>query len=202
MKMPQMIKRPGKKPERLYNYPERGEEETWDFERIDISQMPPDIQKEFEKANKTTRLLNWDSPIPPWEEEKLEVRSGQIISYITATTLSDTINRRNGRLIYMLDTVGNKLAGGCYMLREAGDESPPYLGWTQTFDEYQHQGLGERRLALMNAYCKKVYDAHLHSSPNAYDNSKSLWDKLRRSRRAERTRLLDKDGGQRFRFIK
>ncbi len=54
----------------------------------------------------------------------------------------------------------------------------PSVGFTRTEAERQKRGFGERRIRLMNALTRMLYDLPLHSDTLMTPEAKRLWEKL------------------------
>lgn len=53
-----------------------------------------------------------------------------------------------------------------------------FVGYTETFPEFQKQGLGTRRLYVMNALCQAFYQSPLNSGFGLGLGAERLWERL------------------------
>lgn len=93
----------------------------------------------------------------------------------------------------------NRYTGEGRIYVESGEESEiPVVGYTWTSEKFRKQGLGRRRLFIMNATSKARYDNALSSSGSPRISQRSIWEKLVKEGIAE-THVWE--GTQRYRFI-
>lgn len=76
----------------------------------------------------------------------------------------------------------------------------PTVDWTETNDQYLRQGLGIRRVQILDQVTQSVHDAPLHSAPswNQEDAAEALWRRLVEAGKAEQ--YVDSSGDDRFRM--
>lgn len=77
-----------------------------------------------------------------------------------------------------------------------GNSDKPFVGYT--FSEIKKQGLGQRRLKMMNAISTMLYDKPLHSASTISDSARGVWEKLVHEGVAER--YMDEET-QRYVFL-
>jgi hypothetical protein len=53
----------------------------------------------------------------------------------------------------------------------------PFVGWTETQDEFKQQGYGTRRLLEMDAIARKLYDQPLRSGFSVTRYARKVWEK-------------------------
>ena len=63
------------------------------------------------------------------------------------------------------------------ILMDPGYLNEPYVGYSETETQYQRQGLGVRRLLLMNALTQSFFNLPLYSM-FANDSAQKVWNKL------------------------
>ena len=186
--------------ERLYTSPEQGSKDNFKFKEISFENVPLGIQKKFEERRQTEVGIR-HSEIMPWDEI-LYVENPRIRTYIASHPMSQGESRAS----YFIDVIDNKVVGKGILVNDFKktemNQSSLVPAWAGTTDkDYAHGGLGERRLALMHAYCETHYNLPLHSSRFIESPARQLWEKLATRGRAEKTELFDDDGKPRYRFI-
>ncbi len=108
-------------------------------------------------------------------------------------------------LTHVVDTDENVVAGetiATYRHTE-GDafySGTPTVDWTETKDQYLRQGLGTRRIEILDQLTQSAHDAPLHSAPswNQEDAAEMLWRRLVEAGKAEQ--YIDSSGDDRFRM--
>ncbi|OGG59000.1 hypothetical protein A3C86_01285 [Candidatus Kaiserbacteria bacterium RIFCSPHIGHO2_02_FULL_49_16] len=200
MKFPQLTNLFQRRKERLYTPPERGQEDIFPFEAIDMRQIPLNVQELLESKRKHESRFSF-SAVHPWEES-LKVEQPGITSYIATHSL----DYAKSRMSHFVDFISGKIAGESTIVHSEmlQGKHTPYPEWTATTEssDFQRRGLAERRLALMHAYCKRAYGASLYSSPDVRYEARKLWQKLQRDGRAKTADSLDRKGRKRFQFLK
>ncbi|MEK7107447.1 MAG: hypothetical protein AAB899_04665, partial [Patescibacteria group bacterium] len=94
-----------KRKEPLYTPPERGQEDLFPFEAINMGQIPVEVRELLEKRRKDgSRLRN--SVAKPWEEV-LKVGPRDITTYIATHRLDFA----ESRMSHFVDLVSGKIAG-------------------------------------------------------------------------------------------
>ena len=82
---------------------------------------------------------------------------------------------------------------------EAGDDElntdRPYVDYTVTTQGHHRRGLAARRVEVMHALSRLLFDKPLYSSRNLHANSKRLWEKLVGQGKAD---AYEEDGVTRF----
>jgi len=78
-------------------------------------------------------------------------------------------------------------------------ENKPTVGDSFTAVQDRKNGLGTRRLNMMDALSRMVYQTPLTSGVIIHDSEKNLWEKLVENGKAER--IPSGNGPQRYRFI-
>lgn len=83
---------------------------------------------------------------------------------------------------------------------DAIDAGFPYVAYTETDPKKRKQGLGRRRLMVMNLLANTLHEQPLHSDSDWFreDEATSLWERLEQEGKA--VRYKDKNGDNRFRF--
>ena len=61
-----------------------------------------------------------------------------------------------------------------------GENTPPFVGWTETYEAFRGRAAGGRRLKYMNQLCLQNFGQPLRSALNGYieDEAKRVWQKL------------------------
>ncbi len=90
------------------------------------------------------------------------------------------------RLTYFVDVDGDKIIGRSELrLNTKCPEEyleyfkdKPFIGWIETHEDLWKQGLGTRRMYLMNAYSRMLYGLPLYSDTVNSPRMESLWETL------------------------
>lgn len=104
-------------------------------------------------------------------------------------------------IIHLQDrNIRNRYAGeGHVYIENVEDELYiPVVGFSFTSKEFRRRGLGKRRLTLMNAMTKTLYDESLHSSVSPRIAQKAVWERLVEEELAETHEFK---GIRRYKFI-
>lgn len=107
-------------------------------------------------------------------------------------------------LVYLidLDSNGKEEGHGEIRMNVSNDDpyfkNKPFVGYTATEDGFRRQGLGTRRLLIMNTFTQILYDLPLHSDTLITDDARRLWERLV----AEGKAIKYQEGkNERFRFV-
>lgn len=111
------------------------------------------------------------------------------------------------RIISIVETENDRYVGGgkvAVFLPEGHDgsvseQTRPYVGWTETVEEYKGQGRGTQRYEDLNSLAVQYFGQVLHSNPldDISDSARGVWNKLVDNGRAEQ---YLSDHGLRYRF--
>ena len=95
----------------------------------------------------------------------------------------------------------NKYAGEGQIFLEAGNDEPdiPVVGFTFTALKYRRNGLGKRRLQIMDAVTRSLYQDPLYSSGSPRPEQRSIWEHLVNEEIAE---IVKWQETKRYKFIK
>lgn len=113
-------------------------------------------------------------------------------------------NGETEELVYILDLDNEENEKGHAELRMNISNNDPYfknkpfVGYTETEDDFRKQGLGARRLLIMNVFAKILYVLPLHSDTLISAEASSLWKRLVEEGKA--TTYLEGEH-ERFRFV-
>lgn len=90
--------------------------------------------------------------------------------------------RMNGvDVTHLLDTSSTETVRGTssfWAYKGPEHVSPPYVGYTETYPDHRKQGLGKRRLVIMNAVAISLYDLPLSSANQVSDPERRIWERL------------------------
>lgn len=102
-------------------------------------------------------------------------------------------------IFFLEDQTEKKVkAGGGRIYVQSGEESEiTVVGNTETLEKFRRQGLGTRRLFVMNALSKARYDIPISSSSNPSSFQRPIWERLVHEEYAE-THVWE--GTERFKF--
>jgi hypothetical protein len=173
----------------------------------DLNLMPRAVQEHFE--SKSRRFIHPKNYRPgDFEACFLIVHADGTCTYVAS---QEKIYSQGGfesmeKLTYFFDAGTDDEYQGHAELRYAPYSldsffyQKPFVGWTKTEDSLLRQGLGLRRLMMMNAYSQMMYSLPLHSDtlmiPSADPKGsppRGVWEKLVRQGRAVMYREGDKD---------
>lgn len=105
-------------------------------------------------------------------------------------------------LTYLADLDENDAAIGYSEIRmnvsnpDGYFKDKPFVGFTRTFEGKQQRGFGDRRLRLMNALTRMLYDLPIHSDTLLSPEAQKLWEKM--EKRGEAVRYKEKGKHDRF----
>jgi len=107
-------------------------------------------------------------------------------------------------LVYLIDVDSDGIEEGHGEIRmNISNDDPyfknkPFVGYTETEGGFRRQGLGTRRLLMMNTFTQMLYDLPLHSDTLIADDARRLWERL-----AVEGKAIKYPEGQneRFRFV-
>ncbi len=102
-------------------------------------------------------------------------------------------------LAYFMDYIDGKPAGYGELRNNISNQNnyfrgKPFVGFTRTYspedqesggNDFQKQGLGERRLFEMNAYTESRFGAALHSDSNITPEAERVWQRFVKEGKAE-----------------
>jgi len=139
-----------------------------------------------------------DLPVPDTFGETLRVDHADgtktFIGSMRVPTPDTTID-----VAYFMDFVEGEIACTSELVHPAGESS--MSRWTETKEEkFEHKGIAERQLGLLNWYSLLRFKSALYSHPRAQEAGIGLWEKLVRTHRAEAIKLPS--GDTRYRFLK
>jgi hypothetical protein len=92
--------------------------------------------------------------------------------------------------IYSFDIRGSEALGYGRVLNNLTNKkmkNQPIVEYFRTFKSFHKQGLGTRRLFMLNALARAFYGAPLNSS-TTFSTSKSLWEKLERDGKVKKVK--------------
>lgn len=94
---------------------------------------------------------------------------------------------------------GNRYIGEGYIYINPDDDIPT-VGYTFTAERFRRQGIGTRRLLVMNALSQAIFGAPLSSSTHPMPLQRSIWEGLVRKEQAELIQLPS--GAKRFQLVR
>ena len=104
-----------------------------------------------------------------------------ITDYAGVFSFSRTKDHPASKRIDLVDSFGNEVVGrGTAWLIDgvANFENMPFVAYTTTSLEHLRQGLGMRRLQLLNALCLDLWSQVLRSSDSIRPEARGVWEKL------------------------
>ena len=134
---------------------------------------------------------------------------GEITTYIAehSKAYAAVAEVESNAYVVDLDPDGRQVGAGeiRFALTNTRDffRDKPFVGWTETEPGHQRQGLGKRRLLIMNLAATALYKHPLHSGTLMSDDAESLWQKLTADGLAEKYTEKDtayKNGLVRYKF--
>lgn len=152
-----------------------------DIKELSIEDLPSDILKFFE--NNSAKF------IPPKDYEPENFKKFLLVNHengdqtYIANQTKKYDNKNVEDLSYLVDYRGGDNLGHAELRYNPSSDleyfkDKPFVGYTGTEEKYQKQGLGRRRLFLMNALAKTLYNNPVYSDTVITDEAKSLWEKL------------------------
>jgi hypothetical protein len=104
---------------------------------------------------------------------------------------------------YIVDINQDSRLTGKAEIRFAADredsyfKNKPFVGWTETLEDFRGEGLGRRRLLVMNTASLALYGHLLHSGTLQHDPAVSkMWDRLVEEDLATRYSEVDSKTGE------
>ncbi|MDQ5883583.1 MAG: hypothetical protein QG654_497 [Patescibacteria group bacterium] len=146
------------------------------FENISIDQVSDNAIKFFEGASQ--RFILPEEYYPGnFEGLFLLKHENGDITYVATQIKFDEYNT------YFFDTRdGEEIGHGeLRFAKDSEDEffkDKPFVGFTDTEENFRRQGLGERRLLEMGAYSRQIYNLPIYSDTLISENAKALWNKF------------------------
>lgn len=108
--------------------------------------------------------------------------NGDIAHAAQQTKIYSGSNNETEDLTYLYETrVGNKIGHGEIRMNYKNSRyfaSKPFVGFTKTEDDFLRQGLGIRRLKVMNGLTQMLYGLPLNSDTLLTDSARQVWLKL------------------------
>lgn len=129
--------------------------------------------------------------------------NGDVV-YVAQQDKTYSANGHTERLTYFVGTRDGEKTGDLelrYALTDQQDffKDKPFVGFTNTEDDFVRQGLAVTRLEDANAYSLAEHGYLLHSGDLVADEAKGAWAKLIAAGKAEE--YEDRPGKTRFRFL-
>lgn len=132
-----------------------------------------------------------------------------IVTYVGEFPKADSSGRDfgfEGSFAKLIDINVNKLHIGegsiihGYDIGNPASDGKPYVAWTGTAEGFRKQGLGLRRLKVMNVVAQELYGKPLNSDSEFFieEEARSLWRHLVQQELADR--YSETYGGLRYRF--
>lgn len=102
-------------------------------------------------------------------------------TYLAQQTKTYDTNKDTERLTYFVDMRGNQVLGYSELRNNISNlreyfRDKPFVGYTETEKDFRNQGLGTRRLLLMNAFSGAQYSLPLNS--DTLNSEVSVWEDL------------------------
>ena len=179
---------------------EANQAQSYSEQQITTAYMPPAVREYL------------DSELNSWTEEKWLADTPSLIHFEGSDSyvmpIHANIDARGGvgeEVVFVVDTdeSGNKIGMGLLGFG-VGDHPPalkkPYVAYTQTEQGRRQEGLGTRRLRLMNQLALRLFDQPLNSDPESDLSIEAMytWQKLVRAGEAEG--YEEENGALRWRF--
>jgi hypothetical protein len=167
-----------------------------DVKELQIEELPEDILKFFEN-NSARFILPKDYKPENFKNFLLVNHENGDQTYIANQTKKYD-NKNVEDLSYLVDYRGEDNLGHAELRYNHSSDSEyfkdkPFVGYTVTEEKYQKQGLGRRRLFLMNALAETLYNNPVYSDTIITDEAKNLWEKLVQENLVKKIKEGDKD---------
>lgn len=190
--------------EMLYERNEDGD--TFVFTEMPLDQFPPQVHTWMMSRHRIENDFRGGVQDESWTRT-LKTSDTKITTHMA----SHMLRVKKGttiELTYFIDTDRNTstLVGEGILLKgsditvDASDNPVP--GWTENHKGSDGLKLGERRLAVMNAFSKQFYGVPLRSSPEINGMGRRLWEELETVGRARQLEEKDHYGFPRYEFVK
>lgn len=160
--------------------------ETKIVKNISISEVPfSSIPREAQNELREKLDLYRKRQTPDREYDaiyRIDSHDG-IVSYACPFTFGQTEYIDPEKKVDLVDCAGNRLLGvgsASLMLNPESDyqKDQPFVRFTKTSPEYRREGLGIRRLQLLDALCKRLWSFPLRSSDSILPEARAVWEKL------------------------
>jgi hypothetical protein len=102
-------------------------------------------------------------------------------TYLGAQVKTYWTNDETERLVYVFDTDPSGGIIGKGLVRKALNEQDdladdmPFVGYSKTVKPFRKQGLGQRRLLIMNEASERIFGLPLHSDINITEGAQRIW---------------------------
>lgn len=147
-----------------------------------IEDLPSDVWYFFEKKSEAHLTKSEYQPKSFSRLFRVRHKNGDV-TYLAVQTKIYNTKQDAEELIYFADTRRDKMIGYSELHFNISSKSPyfknkPLVSFTQTYNNYVKQGLGTRRLFLMNAMTQMLYKLSLYSDTLNSPDMKKIWESL------------------------
>lgn len=169
---------------------------------ISYDEVPEDVKKYFESQS-SKFILPEEYHTQNFQKLYTFSYLNGDICYIAEQDKTYGTNGDTERHTYFMDRRGDKEIGYLELRLNISNQiiyfkGKPFVGFTRTAEDFQSEGLGERRLRVANAYSLEQYNVSLNSSAVIEEEAKRIWERLVEKGDAEKY----KEGKhERFRFV-
>jgi hypothetical protein len=185
--------------EKLYERKEGGD--VFTFEELSVADFPQPVLELLTKRHQMESDFRGSAREETWARA-LKATDPKITTFVA----SQLFREGDLELTYFIDTLGEDIAGEGTLLKgvdgSINASGNPVPGWSDNAFDHKQQGLGERRLALMNAFSRTFYQLPLRSSPEINGKARRLWAQLAQDGRAVMLDEKDNYGFPRYEFLK
>ncbi len=152
------------------------------IEEIDLNNIPKEAMTFFENHSELL-ISSKDYKPGNFEFFFLIKHSNGDITYLAQQTKNYHEKVGIERLTYFWETRNKENIGHGELRYNISDKdeffkNKPFVGFSETEKEFQKQGLGKRRLLLMNAYSQMLYQLPLYSSDIITPKAENIWVQL------------------------
>ncbi len=171
------------------------------FDSVNPSDIPRDVADTL-MSQGSLYIDSRTSPqsIADFDDIRTVIHGNDDVSYL-ANQNKTYINGDKEKIIHLVDTSPRGQVTGVGEVRfnptseKDYFKEKPFVGWTSTEVEFQHQGLGRRRLIVMKLATAAEFGLSLHSGTVFSDpNVTKIWERIVDSDEAERYDQLIKEG--------
>ncbi len=160
------------------------------IEKSDLSKIPPEVLEVFEGYSRRFIL--------PEEYKKGDFNDIFLIHHMNGdeTYVAQQIKKFGDEFkeqnTYFVDTRNNEITGRGELrlgleTEEEYYKDKPTVGYTFTKEDYQNQGLGKRRIEIMNAFSRMDHGLPLYSDTLMADkNAEKVWQSLEQKGKAKK----------------
>lgn len=149
---------------------------------VNIDDIPPAVMQRFEGYSKMYILRDEYQPNNFTGVFVLSHNNGDRTYIAEQIKVYDQTSKATEQLAYYIEMRGD-IEIGHGELRKDISEKPildgePFIGFIETEEQYKHQGLGARRLNMMNAFAQLRYGKPLNAGDTISDDARGMFEAM------------------------